>query len=171
MIINVVKYLIVGVKEEIDKFFERAQEHGFLEFLSISGKKHIEQPIPIQSLLAAIKILRKFPVGEIYFGGGDLPFAMQISERILELKEDLEKLHEEQRLLEAEISRVAPFGDFSMEDLEYVEREGERKLQFFCRKATKDHMVPPDTDLIYVATEYGLDYFFQLAKTFLSTQA
>jgi V/A-type H+-transporting ATPase subunit I len=164
MIINVVKYLIIGVKEEIDKFFEMAQEQGFLEFISVSNKKHVEQPIPVQSLMGALKILRKFPAGEPYLGGGDLPFAMQISERILELKEDLEKLSEEKRLLEAEISRVAPFGDFSMEDIDYIERKGDRKIQFFCRKTTKDHTLDVESDVIYIATEYGLDYFISISK-------
>ncbi len=164
MIINVIKYLIIGVKDEIDRFFELAQEQGFLEFITISGKKHIEQPIPIQSLLSAIKILRKFPIGEVYVAGGDLSFAMQISERILELKEDLEKLYEEKRLLEAEISRVVPFGDFSMEDLEYIEKEGDRRIQFFCRKATKEDAEAVADHIIYINTSYGLDYFISIAK-------
>lgn len=164
MIINVIKYLIIGVKEEIDRFFELAQEHGFLEFIKMSEKKHIEQPLPIQSLLSAIKILRKFPIQEVYVAGGDLLFAMQISERILELKEDLEKLYEEKRLLEAEIARVMPFGDFSMEDLEYIEKEGHRRIQFFCRKATKEPTDEASHHMIYVGTSYGLDYFISIAK-------
>lgn len=159
MITNIVKYLILGAREDLDRFFEVAQEHGFLEFISSSGKKPVEHPITVQSLLAAIKILRKQPIREPYLGGGDLAFGMQISERILELKEDLEKLYEEKRLLEAEISRVAPFGDFSMDDIEFIERDGRRKIQFFCMKAAKNHKTNFTEEVIYIGTEYDLDYF------------
>lgn len=162
MITNAVKYLILGARKDLDQFFEISQEHGFLEFISISGKKAVEHPITIQSLLAAIKILRKQPVSEPYLGGGDLAFGMQISERILELKEDLEKLYEEKRLLEAEISRVGPFGDFSMDDIESIERDGRRKIQFFCMKAAKSHKTNFTDEVIYVGTEYDLDYFITI---------
>lgn len=162
MIINVVKYLILGAKEDIAHFFERAQEGGFLEFISISGKKTLEQPVTLQNLYAAIRILRKQPLHEPYLGGGDLPLAMQISERILELKEDLERLYEEQRMLEAEISRVAPFGDFSLHDLEEIEKQGKRKIQFFCRKSDKENPTTAAPEVIYITTEYDLDYFISI---------
>src|SRR5581483_11562576 len=137
MIIDVVKYLIVGVKADLDKFFETAQLHGFLEFISFSQKKPIEHSTAVQSLLSAIKVLKKFTVTEPFLGTGDLALAIQVSERILELKEDLEKLYEEKRILEAEYARVAPFGDFFMSDLEYIEKNSGRRVQFFCMKTGK----------------------------------
>lgn len=164
MIINVVKYLIIGAHEDLDHFFEVAQEHGFLEFISISPKKTVEHPSTVQSLLIAIKILRRQPVSEIYQTGGDLPFAMQISERVIEIKQDLEKLYEEKRMLQAEISRVSPFGDFSMNDIEYIEHVGKRKLQFFCMKTDKRRKINLTDEVAYIGTEYGLDYFIAINK-------
>lgn len=162
MIIDVVKYLILGAREDVNQFFEAAQEEGFLEFLSSSGKKTLEQPAAIQTLYAALKILRKQPLHDPYIGGGDFPLALEVSERILELKEDLEKLNEEKRMLEAEISRVAPFGDFSLSELEYIEKHGKRKIQFFCRKSDKQNPVNFADEVIYITTEYDLDYFLAI---------
>jgi V/A-type H+-transporting ATPase subunit I len=164
MIVDVVKYLIIGAKGDLDRFFEHAQEHGFMEFISVTGKKGIEQPITVQSLISAIKILRKYSAKEPYLGGGDLAFSMQVSERIIELKDDLEKLYEEKRVLETEIARVAPFGDFSMEDIEFIEKSGKRKIQFFCVKTAKSHKLNSADEVIYISTEYDLDYFITFNK-------
>ncbi len=160
MIEDVVKYFIMGTKQNLDRFFEEAQEQGFMEFISVSPKKQIEAPVTIQNLVAAHKILRKQPVREPYLGGGDLHLAMQVSERIIELKEDLEKLGEEKRVLDTEIVRVTPFGDFSMDDIEYIEKESHRKIQFWCMKTAKSHKTSNlQEEIIYVNTEYDLDYF------------
>lgn len=162
MIVDVVKYLIWGAKDEIDRFFHLSQEMGFLEFITISGKKAIEAPLTVQNLSAALRVLRKQNPQEMYRTGGDLNFAMQLAERVIELKEDLEKLEEEKRLLEAEISRVAPFGNFSMEDIAFIEREGGRKVQFFCMKTAKRQSHHLGDEVLYVGTEYDLDYFITL---------
>jgi len=159
MIVETVKYLILGAKEDLDNFFDKAQSQGFLEFISVTGKKAVELPVTIQSLLAAIKILRRQPLCDTYLGGGDLSLAMQVSERILDLKEELEKLYEERRMLAAEILRTAPLGDFSLDDIAYIEKEGNRKIQFFCMKADKSHRTDFPNEVIYLNTEYDLDYF------------
>ena len=52
---------------------------------------------------------------------------MQVAERVIELKEEIEKLSEEKRILDTEIARVSPFGDFSMEDIEYIEKGDKRE--------------------------------------------
>jgi V/A-type H+-transporting ATPase subunit I len=163
MIRDVSKYLILGTLEDLDRFFAQAQEQGFLEFISISQKKPAQTPVTIQNLLQSIKILKKQPFKEPYQGGGDLTLAMQLSERIVELKEDLEKLHEERRVLETEKSRVAPFGDFSMDDLSDIERAGKRKIQFFCMKTARRPKVAYPDELIYIGTEYDLDYFISIS--------
>jgi V/A-type H+-transporting ATPase subunit I len=164
MIIDVAKYLILGTEEDLEHFFHLAQENGFLEFISVSPKKVAEAPVTIQSLMAAVKILKKQPLKEPYHGGGDLAFAMQISERILELQGDLEKLGEEKRLLQSEITRVAPFGDFSMDDINYIENIGKRKIQFFCMKESVKHKTNFSDDVLYVGTDYDLDYFIAIEK-------
>lgn len=164
MITDIVKYFIMGTKDDLNRFFEQAQEQGFLEFISVSPKKQVEMPVTVQSLLTAIKILKKQPIREEYQGGGDLLLAMQISERIVELKDDLEKLYEEKRVLDAEIVRVAPFGDFSMDDIGYIEEKGHRVVQFFCMKTAKSHKTTMPEEIIYVGTEYDLDYFITFSK-------
>ncbi len=66
---------------------------------------------------------------------------------------------EERRVLETEKSRVAPFGDFSMEDITDIERMGKRKIQFFCMKTSRRQKATYPDELIYIGTEYDLDYY------------
>jgi V/A-type H+-transporting ATPase subunit I len=164
MIVDVKKYLILGAKEEIDQFFMQAQQSGIIEFISPHGKKPVEVPAQIQHLFNAMKILRKLPVKRPYEGGGGLQYADEIAQRILELKAEVERLSEERRLLEAEIVRVAPFGDFSLEDLDYIERKGKFEIQFFCMKAAKSHLANIDDEFIYIGNDYDLDYFIAINK-------
>src|ERR1700722_8926560 len=162
MIIPLKKYLFFGVKETIDDFFLRAQNQGFIEFIPPAGRKPVELPVEIQSLLSAIKVLRKLPVKKPYLAGGSSDFALEIAERVLSLKSEIDRLSEEMRILEAEIVRVAPFGDFSMEDIEFIEEVGHRKIQFFCMRCAKRHEVKIPDEVIYVNTAYDLDYFISV---------
>ncbi len=164
MIIPVKKYLFFGVQEDLDEFFEKAQNQGYIEFIPPSGKKPLETPHAIQNLLAALRILKRLPEKTPYLGGGSSDFAQEISEKIVILKSELDKLHEERRLLEAEIFRVAPFGEFSMDDVHFIEREGKRKIQFFCMKASKSRTAHFPDEVIYVGTVYDLDYFITINK-------
>ncbi len=165
MIINVKKYLLIGAKEEIDRFFVRAQQQGVIEFISPSGKKVLDLPAEVQTLSHAIKILRKLPVKKTYEGAPQRRYAVEVAEKILELKAEIEKLAEEKRMVEAEISRVAPFGDFSMEDIDFIERETGKEFQFFCRKTSKRETSHLADELIYIGTDYDLDYFITLNRT------
>jgi V/A-type H+/Na+-transporting ATPase subunit I len=162
VIIDVKKYLILGAKEDIDQFFSRAQQKGIIEFISPHGRKPAEVPFEIQHLLNAMKILRKLPVKKPYEGEGNLQYAEETAQRILDLKAEIERLSEERRLLEAEIVRVAPFGDFSLEDIDYIERKGKREIQFFCMKTAKSHLVNIADEVIYIASDYDLDYFIAI---------
>jgi V/A-type H+/Na+-transporting ATPase subunit I len=162
MIIDVKKYFFIGAKEDLDAFFTRAQDKGVIEFISPSSRKIIDIPLEVQHLIDALRILRKLPLREPYTGGGDLHYADEIAQRILELKSEVEKLAEEKRLVEAEITRVAPFGDFSMDDIDFIEKEGQRKVQFFCMKTDKSNTAQFDDEVIYVSTEYDLDYFIAI---------
>lgn len=164
MIIDLKKYLFIGAKEDLREFFLRAQEKGFIEFITSRGKKAAELPKEIKNLIEAIKVLRKQPVKSPYTGGGDLAFAHEIVQRILGLKAEIDKLSEEKRFLEAEISRVAPFGDFSFDNIAFIENAGNRKLQFFCMKTSKRQKVVLPEELIYIGTDYDLDYFIAINK-------
>jgi V/A-type H+-transporting ATPase subunit I len=166
MIINLKKYLFIGAKDEIDEFFHRAQQNGFLEFISVSGKKTFELPARVQQLITALKIIRKLPVKKNYQGLQDLHLAHKTGERVIFLKAEIERLMEERRLIEAEISRVEPFGDFSLEDIDFIEKEGKRKIQFFCMKTAKSHKTNFTGEVIYIGTEYDLDYFITINKEY-----
>lgn len=159
MIIETLKYVFVGAQEDLDLFFERAQEKGCIEFIAPSGKRPIDFTESIQNLFAALKTLRKLPVKHPYLKGGDLDHARECVERILRLKHDIEKHHEEIRLIQSEIARVGVFGDFSKEDIEYIEKAGNRVVQFFCMKTSKSHKTDFPSEVFYIATEYDLDYF------------
>lgn len=155
MIINIKKHLFLGAKEEIDRFFSAAQQEGIIEFISPTGRKEREFPPQVQQLLHAIKILRKLPVKDRYKNELNVFEAEEMAEKIIELKSDIERLSEEKRIVEAEITRVAPFGDFNMEDVDFIERASGMSIRFFCAKSGKPYPEP----MIYVGTEYDLDYF------------
>ncbi len=164
MIIRLKKFLFIGASEEIDRFFSRAQHKGIIEFISPHGRKPVELPPEVEHLLEAMRILRKLPLKKPYDRGGDLQFADDTALRIAELKAEVEKLAEERRLLETEIFRVAPFGDFSMEDLDYLQKEAHRTVQFFCAKTGKVAVDQLQDNMIYIGTEYDLDYFIAVSK-------
>lgn len=164
MIIEVKKYLFIGAKEDLDHFFYRAQQQGFIEFIPSGDKgKGFELPHEIQSLTSALKVLRKLPPKGPYHGELDLQLAVHIASEILTLKAEVEKFSEERRLIEAEITRVAPFGDFSMDDIDYIEKATDRKVQFFCMKTARSAQADTSPDLIYVSTNYDLDYYLALS--------
>ncbi len=162
MIINLKKYLILGSETDLDRFFSRAQAQGFLEFISLNPKNKVAHKEDVEHLFSALKILKKLPVAKPYVGGGDEAEALHICSRILFLHKEIEKLHEEERLLRQEMARVAPFGDFSLEDIEYIEKHGHRKVQFFCMRTAKSHATDIPDEVIYIGTEFDLDYFMTI---------
>lgn len=161
MIINLKKYIFYGSKHAVADFFTLSQELGFIEFIT-NGEKKKKQPEPIQKLVSAIKILRKQPLKELYKGGGSLSFADEIASQVLDLTHEIEKFSEEKRFIEAEISRVSPFGQFSFDDVEYIQEKSGKSFQFYCVKTSKTHEIKNAESLIYIGTDYDLDYFIGL---------
>ncbi len=163
MIVKVHKYLIYGAKEELDRFFELSQRAGFMEFIGLSHKKALELTDDIKTVLAAIKIAKKHEIHPLQVP--PLPDnAVQLAAKMIELNSMLEHLLEEKRLLIAEIARISPFGHFSIADLQQIEKEGKRVLQFFCMKSdlAREISLPPEVQ--YISTEYDLDYFVAINK-------
>lgn len=163
MIVDLHKYLIFGPEKEMDRFFEMAQGAGFMEFIGLSHKKALEMPDGCKVILSAIKIARA------HTAEGNEPYrpklsAVQLSEKIVQLNIDHERKQEEKRILKAEIARIAPFGDFSREELSLFEKEGKRTVQFFILKSelAKGRTFPPE--VIYLGTEYDLAYFMAINK-------
>lgn len=164
MIVDLHKYLIYGAKEEMDRFFTLAQRAGFLEFIGIWHKKALEIPPNVKRILSAIRILRVWEGAE---AGVEMlvpsdPYLF--AEKVVEVNGALERLFEEERMLRAEIARLAPFGDFSTQDVHFIEQEGKRSIQFFCMKGVhaEEAEIPPE--LIYLGTEYDLAYFVSISK-------
>lgn len=163
MIIDVRKYLIFGPKEEMDEFFNLAQRAGFLEFIGLSHKKSLELTDEIKTLLAAIKIAKKFPTHP-QEAPHHIPDPLALAAKIVECQALSDRLAEEERVLLAEISRVSVFGDFSSNDVLEIQKEGRRVFQYFCMKSdlARETALPPE--LIFVGTEYDLDYFIAINK-------
>jgi V/A-type H+/Na+-transporting ATPase subunit I len=162
MITEVNKYLIFGMKEDLDLFCQRAQNEGCIEF--VSGRKSmLDTPEPIQSLMDALSILKQIPYEPAYLDDWNVQEVIDLATRVTKLKGDLENFYEEKRLLTVEIARISPFGDFYLEDLAYLEEKSHYKMQFFCAKAGKADSLLVKDELFYVATEYDLDYFISIS--------
>lgn len=163
MIVDLKKYLIIGAQQDLDEFFRRAQQQGFIEFLPEKGKKLLPPSEEMGLLLAGLKILRKIPEVQQVQGRLSLEEALDMAKKVKSLKEESEKCHEEIRVLRSEIVRVAPFGDFSLDDLAFLKEHAGRIVQFFCMKSAKRDLVLDIPELVYLSTEYDLDYYMSIS--------
>lgn len=163
MIIDVKKYLFIGVREDIDEFFDRAQQRGFFEFIKTSSRRSLPPTSVIERLNAGLKILRKLPKVKQDERRLSVDGALELAEEVVHLKAESEKIQEDMRILQSEITRVSPLGDFSLEDLEFIKHEGKRVVQFFCMKSAKREFLEDIPDLLYLSTEYDLDYYMSVS--------
>jgi len=163
MIVKVHKYLIYGVKDEMDRFFMLAQRAGFMEFIGLSHKKALELTDEIKTVLTAIKIAKKHEIHPLELPPLDCS-AVDLAAKLIAIHSNLEQLFEEKRVLLTEMARIAPFGHFSIDALRQLEKEGKRVVQFFCMKSSQSHQMPLPPELIYISTEYDLDYFISINK-------
>ncbi len=163
MRIDVEKVLFVGLAEKKEAFFSRAQQFGIIDFIDKQERYMREGSTPIQQLLRAIKILKTLPM---------LPQVEKLSssavekqvEEVIATKERLEQLQEESRKTHLELARVDLFGDFSQEDLLYIEREGGVCIQFFFAKKGIFHGLPEQATLLHIRSEHRLDFFMGINK-------
>jgi V/A-type H+-transporting ATPase subunit I len=163
MIVNLHKYLIVGSKADMDRFFELAQRAGFMEFIGLSHKKALEMPQDAKTILSAIKIARAHTAHDAEADAPELD-PVRLSEQIIKWNEEHERLLEEERILYAEKARISAFGNFSRPELDQLEQESKRVFQFFCMKSDLAHQLVLPPELIYVGNEYDLDYFVSINK-------
>lgn len=161
-IVRVKKYLFIGVSEDLDTFFERAQKKGFIEFISQKGRRALDYPDQVDKLIRAIKVLRKEPVTKAAELTKDLD-AKKLAHTVVENAIHLEKLEEQERILIGEISRIHPLGNFDLDELRSIERETGRHVQFFCVKKAKLKKIELDEALIPVGSEYDMDYFMTVS--------
>ena len=155
------KLLFIGVKEDKKSFFQRAQERGLVHFIDphLSGRP--DTPPIIHQITSAIKVLRGLPPTEQEENYASLD-TDEIVRSILSLSQSNEQFEEEQRVLAAEISRIHVFGDFSFNDIAYIENKGKCKIQFFCARPNLFDNEPPPENLIYTNSEHGLDYYIAI---------
>jgi len=152
------KFLFLGSEKDREVFFQRAQEEGVIQFIDPNQSLRKDLPEDVQHVTAAIKILRGLPPREQEENYSVLN-SQTIIDDILRLNEENEKLLEEMRVTAIEISRIEMFGDFSFDDLAYIEKQGKCKIQFFCaRPQIFDEEDQPDS-LVFVASDHGLDYY------------
>lgn len=164
MRIDVKKFLFFGIEKDRKNFFEKAQKTGIIEFINKDVQLYVpEEPSDIQELRAAIKVLRGLPVVE-QEEIDNLSLANSTASCIVKLNYSFEALHEEKRILQQEINRVEVFGDFSLEDLEVIQKEAGRKLQFFFAKKEAEVEARSFPEVIYVGSMHGLDYYTALNR-------
>lgn len=162
MRIDVKKFLFIGLQYQQELFFKEAQRAGIIHFIDKSPTPYKAFSEEVDRVISAIKVVRELPVME-QEEGVDFDRADEIVERVLKLRETIDKREENVRVLSLEIARVAVFGDFSPDDIAYIEAEGRRKVQFFC--AAHGVVNAADTpELVYVGTDFGLDYFVAINK-------
>lgn len=157
-IVQLKKYLFIGVQEDLQTFFHRAQKKGMIQFVSAKGKAQIEVPDSIRKIVHALKILRALPTA------APLASAQQVdldhlATKVVNIKGQIEKWLEEKRIVEGEIARIAPLGDFSLEEIRQLEQATNRSIQFFCIKRGKERNLLQEETLFYVNSDYELDYF------------
>lgn len=155
---DVKKFLFLGLEEDKESFFKRAQSKGIIHFIDPNQRGHKEIPHDVQRLTSAIKVLRGLPSKEQEEYYKDLQ-ADHIVDAILRLYEQIEKLQEEIRVNAIEISRIEVFGNFSFDDIAFIEKKGNCTIQFFCARPTLFDEQPQPESLLYVTSDHGLDYF------------
>ena len=161
MKVKVKKFLFLGSKTAHEAFFERAQRIGWFEFISVSGQKPHHLPKPIEDLKLAIKILKKQQVKEVQTEAEEYR-APCIAEQVLYAKSELERLTEARRLLQAEMVKIHPLGEFDLNEIALLEKETHRVFQFvFTRhdRLTRDEI---PKDLIFIKREFDFDYYLYI---------
>lgn len=153
------KYLFVGADVDRLSFFKNAQELGIIEFIDPQSRPLEERDDQAHLFLHAIKVLRSLPTlsqKEV----SDFSKAEPLSKKIVNYREEIERLEEACRLDRLEESRVAIFGNFSMEDIKFIEEKTSKKIQFFCAK--KNAEIEDTPELVKIASDGGLEYYFAI---------
>jgi V/A-type H+-transporting ATPase subunit I len=164
MIVDLKKYLFIGARHDLNRFFEKAQQRGCLEFISLNKMKPCPHPEVIERLISGIKILRKLPHVKQQ-QALDLNEALEIVDLVIHNKHYIETLQEELRILRVESARVAPLGVFARDDLAWIAAATGRTIQFFCMKSAKRPLLEEAFDLLYIGTEYDLDYYIAISES------
>lgn len=166
MIVDIRKFIFYGLSADLEEFVSRAQEAGFIEFIPPTNFNQQGLTLNNIDIEHAIKSLKKLPVLPAYDRYISKEDLLDKAFEINALNQKLEKLNEELRITEIDITKLKPLGSFNVEDLIYIYQNTGYKMQFFCKPSVDHHEIDPR--LIYVGKEFDLDYFVALSKTKLS---
>lgn len=166
MIVDIRKFLFYGVSTDLEEFVARAQEAGFIEFLPSNGPISNESSSLQLEIAQALKILKRFPVTTPYEQYLSKEELLDKAYEINHLNKKIERIQEDLRLNELELNKLKPLGSFNIEDLSYIYEHSGYKMQFFCKSSLSEE--PVDACLIYIDTEYDLDYYVSISKEKLS---
>ncbi len=158
MIVDVEKCVVIGVKDHLDLFFKKAQEEGIFEFISPNKKKIHVPSKQIQDVVTCLKILKKEGKRPKNLYGKEYTLD-ELVQRILFLKNTLEKYHEEQRVLSQELINMSHFGDFSLQEIQELQKDSAHVIQFFFRTRNKKDKPIPSDQLIWIYSDTHADYF------------
>lgn len=162
MRLDVEKFLFVGLMKQKTHFFEEAQKLGAIHFLEAPYKKEMYGD-KVNLYLNAIKVIRAQPPKE-QEELSDSSF-QSTAEKIVQTKHAIDQLEEEARILQLEIARIHIFGDFSLDDIQYIEKHGHLFIRFFCAKKEEKKQSEGLEEIIYIGSDNSLDYFVALSRS------
>jgi len=162
MIVDIRKFLFYGLSSDLEAFVQAAQEAGFIEFIATNQTEPGINSTNHQDIQSAIKSLKKYPVLTPYDHFYSKEELLEKAFEINQLSSKLERLHEDLRVTDVEIVKLKPLGLFDIEDIESIYQSTGYKIQFFCKSSTNIETLDPA--LIYVGTDYDLDYYIAISK-------
>jgi V/A-type H+-transporting ATPase subunit I len=164
MRVDVEKFLLVGSVRQQESFFQEAQKAGCLEFIGQPMHVGAELTYVIEQITQAVKILRHQPAQP----QRPVPPEETIQELVhttLELEQERLDCEERLRTLQVEAVRLAPLGDFSSQDVRWIETISGRRLRvFFVPSMSKRISDQAKQDLLYLTSAFDLDYYIGLLR-------
>src|SRR6185295_13507570 len=157
MRIDVKKYLFLGPQVDKELFFKEAQKAGIVEFINPEGKRKPTLSDSAHKFTHAIKIVRHYPLDNQEIRH-DVALGIKVRNEVLEIKEKKDRAEEELQKIQQRIAMISPFGYFSFETIQELEKLTSRKLHFYCGKTSK-HLIDVDEELILINSLDGIDYF------------
>lgn len=157
MRIDVEKVLLIGPIRHKEAFYARLQELGVVEIIPLRPMEE-EEDSEVTTTLHALHILRGMPTHtQAPLDGQRSSYA--VAQAIVETKSTLEQMLEKERILNKEIARIAPFGDFSFEELRTLEKESGRRIQFYFAKEGKAEEEKRRPEVISINRVHEIEYF------------
>ena len=153
-----VKVLFLGAASVKEAFYAKAQKIGALEFSDLSPDRTEE----LQQIMHALKTLRS--LSHTFEGRGKVieKSGLKLAQLVIQTESKFEELKAREKLLQIEESRTAVFGNFSLEDVAFVQDHSKVKIRTYCHRPS--HEVRENPSLWFVGTDVEWDYFVTLGE-------